>query len=646
MVKKINYTALSKIFIVVYCLIMVIYSSIYVPRPIGEWDDYSLMTSSIMSQHDITISDGDIEEYKNIFPDFSQAVDRYRLSGLYAKNGGEMPWYFPTYSAACIPMIKLLQIMGLRASNGFAYTNIASMAALLLIVLFCLKAGEKRKFGLIVLLSINPVIFYFNWISSEAFMYSLLGIAMVFHFNKWHKLSAIFLAVCGTMNPTILAAGIVFIFEYLIEILSQKLKTTGFWKYILSRLKEIILYGLCWVIALVPFAYNYYNVGYINLTAANPNFTKSADSVLSRMIAYLFDVNYGILPYFSLLLIFALILIIPAIIRKKWHYLSIMAAFFAVAYSYSIMSHVNCGMSGMARYNEWNAVLLIFAVVMYFDKIITKKIITSAFKISFAIEVFACGIIINCYGVNKSMYADFKYMTPIADFILDNAPCLYNPLHSTFNSRTTHVDGGYIYETPIINCDKNGYVRKILATKSDTDTLIKSIHGNDADKEWFAKKIESLGESEKYINIPKSKKLVKACEYKPGDEILFCNKDYNANKYIISGFGASERDFTWTIRKNASLNIKIDSEKKKFHCSVDVGNTYLFARDIIFKINGETVYTTNIKNGRLIEFDFENPEEITGLTINIPSAEALDIYQKGDTRELGLEIKKIVITEK
>lgn len=182
MVKKINYNTLSKIFIVIYCLIMVIYSSIYVPRPTGEWDDYSLMTSSIMSQHDITISDGDIEEYKNIFPDFSQAVDRYHLSGLYAKNGGEMPWYFPTYSAACIPMIKLLQIMGLRASNGFAYTNIASMAALLLIVLFCLKVGEKRKFGLIVLLSINPVIFYFNWISSEAFMYSLLGIAMVFHY--------------------------------------------------------------------------------------------------------------------------------------------------------------------------------------------------------------------------------------------------------------------------------------------------------------------------------------------------------------------------------------------------------------------------------------------------------------------------------
>ena len=87
---------------------MLLYLSINLPSPTGEWDDYSLPAVSIITDQNIDITENDIMHFKTIFPEWSQYIDYYSLSGYVTKSGGEMPWYFPTYSVACIPFIFIL----------------------------------------------------------------------------------------------------------------------------------------------------------------------------------------------------------------------------------------------------------------------------------------------------------------------------------------------------------------------------------------------------------------------------------------------------------------------------------------------------------------------------------------------------------
>lgn len=640
--KKFNYTYASKIFLIAYCIIMLLYTCMFTPRPNGEWDDYSLSASSILTQHDLTISDGDIDEYKNLFPELSKYIDNYSLSGHIAKDGGEMPWYFPTYAVTCIPIIKVLKILGFKGSYGFALTNLASVMIMLTIVLKCLKVGEKRKFAIILLLSINPIIFYFNWISCEVLMYALLGISMVFWYNKWYKSAALVLSVCSTMNPTILMAGIVMIIEYLAGIIMQKPKDMNLFRYIFSRFKEILIYGSCWLISLVPFAYNLYNAGYINLTAAYPRYQESADSVFSRMIAYLFDWNFGMLPYFTLIFVVSLVLIVFAAIRRQWRYIAMSFAFLATAYAYSMMAHVNCGMAGISRYNAWNSVIMIFAVCLFFDKILPKKCLRVAAEVSMAASLALTGITVYSYGINKAMYADYKFMTPAAKMVLEYAPSLYRPLYSTFNSRTIHTDGGYNYKTPVIYCNDEGMIRKILANKNDTELLLKSVHGNDSDMKWFAEKVKNMSDSDQYINVPRSHKLTKAMPYELGTDVVFHSKNYNADKYIINGFWTKENNYSWTNGKEVLLGFAIDSDKKQLHCTIDLHSVYENARDVSCLINNEEVFHNIVNGNSTIEFDFQNSSPIIELKILIPSAEmSKDLTLTDDTRALGLAIKEI-----
>ena len=75
MIKKINLSVITFIYIIVYFAAMLAVVIAIKPSPTGEWDDYSLATSSIMAQHNLNISNGDVEEHQHIFPDFKDYID-------------------------------------------------------------------------------------------------------------------------------------------------------------------------------------------------------------------------------------------------------------------------------------------------------------------------------------------------------------------------------------------------------------------------------------------------------------------------------------------------------------------------------------------------------------------------------------------
>jgi len=635
----------TKIFLLLFFTICLVYHTVYLPYPIGEWDDYSLPVASLISRQSLTISESDLTYYKSLFPNWAHYIDTYDLSGYTAKDGGELPWYFPTYSIACIPLTLTLQVMKLPTVYAFPFTNLVVLMLSLFVVYKFLCISDCRKLLLVLALSLNPIIFYLSWASAEVFIYSMLVISATFWYNKNYHRAALFLSIAGTLNPTIMSVGFFMIAEYFLTLFQKRERTLSLFSFYVSKFADIVGYGSCYIIGLIPLVYNYYHIGHINLTASYSGFTQAREHTLYRFLSYLFDLNYGFLPYFPFLFIIALILLFVALYKKHWHYLTWISACFVNVILYSIMIHINSGMSGIARYNAWGAVLLIFSVILFFDGIIPLRLKRLAASLLVFSTVLS-GLIVAAYGPFQSINTSYVRFTPIAEYILNTFPSLYSPLHSTFNSRVSHVDGGYGYDTPIIYCAEDGYIRKILAAKKDSALLLQKLSSDMHSNEWLISKIQSLSEKEDYISIPENQKIIYCSTYPIGSSIVFSGEHYNADQYVYSGLSGPEDGFSWTDSKELVLRFKTDLSSDSLH-GVIQGFVFNGRQQVKIFVNDQLVKDT-IFEGGLLDFDFSNPGPSQAICIRIKLPDAISPYEVSgseDKRILGIGLQSISFHE-
>ena len=199
---RINLERITIIYMAVFGILMLIYCSVNVPTPVGEWDDYSLPIASIIKEHNISISDVDVAYYKELFPNWAGYIESYRLSGYTTRAGGQMAWYFPIYALVCIPFVLILSWIKLPTIYAFPYTNLAVLMISVTILNRCLKSREKTKLFMVLLLTLNPIVFYISWTSGEVFIYSMLVMGLTFWYNRWYKRAAFFVSVAGMLSPS------------------------------------------------------------------------------------------------------------------------------------------------------------------------------------------------------------------------------------------------------------------------------------------------------------------------------------------------------------------------------------------------------------------------------------------------------------
>ncbi len=642
-IKKLNFKRVLLVYMIVYLLIASIYCGINGLKIVGEWDDYIFPAVTILEEHRISVYEEEITMIKEYFPEVSDYIENLGidfLSGRKTSDGTVLPWYFPTYAIASIPIIILLRILHLPAIYAFMTTNIISVMCVLFVVFKCLKADEKTKLLLMLLLSVNPIMFYYNWPSGETLIYSFLAIGLICWHNDWYKRAAVFISLAGTMNSTIMSVGIFLIIDYAIVLIKRKEQNTKWLDYIKSNTIDVVKFGACFVIGLIPMAYFYYHTGYINLSASYSGFTQGRELTIQRFLAYLFDLNFGILPYFPIILILGIILLSTAIIKRNRRYILWFLAFIVNVFLYSVMVHINNGMSGIARYNVWGVLILIFGVCLISKDLIGSDLLMNTARKGILINILILALIIPSYDGSSC-----KNWTPIAEFVLDKCPQLYNPLHSTFNARTNHLDGGYEYETPVIYTADDGYTRKILASSKDKDKL-NELFTSESKPGWMADKIQSLGENELYISIPKNKKVVMCENYTIGTELIFMDKYFNAKQYIVNGISLPESWGTWTEGNELEIRFKTVSDSKKLRGIINCG-TFNEVQPYNVIVNGNVV-SRGIANGNRIVFDFLNPGigRVVNIKIEIPNAVSpMQLGQSSDDRALGLGLREMMFVE-
>jgi len=498
----------NKMSLAIIIIIGILLTLIVTVRPVtrsGETDTYMLPAISVEQRLSLFVNQSDINKAQVDFPDIYQGIKTFndlRSARLVVVDENKwISWYFPTYSIAALPVKLILKVVGVSQARTFLFTNILFFLLALTVVYTRLKTSDKKLFFTILLLTFNPVLFYIiMWASAESFMFSLIVMSLVFFSNKEYKKAGILVSLAGSLNPTIMIYGAMIIVSYFIDVYNDNKNKEKYSFNILIRKKmfDTLLFGICFIPSIVPFIFNYIVLGKLNPTLA----AGSPEGIFERFFAYLFDLNLGFFPFVPVLLIMFFILSVIGLYRKNVQSMVYFISFLGTVFAYSVMSHINCGMTGMARYNAWSLPIMIFFITTVGLAFIKKDFIDKMFTGSIYLSVIITVAVLVDYS--RPPRHDFKYHNHIASAVLNNFPQLYNPFYATFISRTEHVDGGYSYTHPVIYTDNRNQIRKIMVTGTTVNELTSIVKGDSKSLEFLKNKIDKIKNRTgyNYINIP------------------------------------------------------------------------------------------------------------------------------------------------
>lgn len=466
--------------VILYAFICIHLTLKWNPVAVGECDDYILPVVAIENHFSEFIYSKDLERAKRDFPELAEYLQKTydntegkgignTQSPFKNKDGAHKSWYFPTYSFLCIPVKKVLSFLNYPLIYSFALTNILLYICSLLVAFFVVPFNTVSRSILLLLLMVNPVLFYFPWMSAEVCIASFVIISMAFWVGNYNKLAAFTLSIAGTLNPAVMFSGFIMIAKYLKnEFVNWHGLTDEKKRY---KVKESLKYFSCYILSVIPFIYNYLYFNTINLTVSND--LRSTDWKMDfweRFIAYLTDWNLGILPYMFLPFVLASLFLVYSIFKKKNGYISLILAFLGTVAIFSVAPNISCGMSGIARYNVWALPILIFALVVFLDEEVNTSVKYVKFICIFVtgVSVLYTGMVLAFYRAWEPGFVPDNRFTPLAKIVLNNLPQIYNPCIWVFHSRTiiqsnleSNMYGEYLDSVDAYSNEK-GLIKKIL----------------------------------------------------------------------------------------------------------------------------------------------------------------------------------------
>lgn len=639
LMKKYNLNSFILGYILLFAFISVIYL-MQIPSSycVGEWDDYTIMTASFLNDGNFTVSPDDILFFKKLFPEWAQTWDNgARLSGAFAKNGDQLAFYAPFYSLYCVPFVFFTSILSISNTYAFRLANLFIWVVALFQVNKTAKLKDSFRFLLILALSIHPIFLLIKWPSGEIFGYALLMLSVIYWMEKKYHKAAFLCAIAGTFNVVILVWGLVMIPWYLYYIRINTTSSEPLVLFFVHRWKTIFKYGCCYIIGILPLLFNLYEVGNINLSANAGYSVQNIHTVIENFIFYLIDLNFGFLPYFTILLFFSIFIFILSLKRKAFKYSALMIAFLGITFGYSMMVHINCGMEEISRYNAWNSIFPIIIGIYGLEELIhtpkLKKLCSTLITI---------GILLTGCITKLSSSSTYVEMLPVAAFILNHYPHLYNPLPSTFNSRIYHVDGGYSYQCPIIYYDDNGFARKILVDYESKDIVKQQLMGNPSDQSWLFEQLNKVTK-EQYISISPHRSLRHILTVNPGDICWFSGEYWNANSYIDSGISCNEGNYTWTNGNELlfkPMYYKNTRESQSLLLKLNILSVYNNQQRLVVYCNGKEIFNNTLTDKAQLEIPFQTDENgYFTLSMSLPDAiSPNDLGISNDTRKLALAL--------
>lgn len=627
--------------------IFILSEELNVVRFIGESDDYMLLTVALEKNFSDLITPEVIEQAKIDYPDLPWEIEEVCSLPVTIDNVS-YSWYFVTYPLLCLPIKFLLKLFGFHQIYAFYLTN---LFLLLIAVAFSLKWLQdkiccKAFYAPLLLLSVN--LSYLFWPSNEVCCMSFLILACSALFSGRYALSSFFAGLAATLNVTC------FLFFPLIY-LSYFYRNTAFLSLngdvlrqcfidLFVDRKKVILMLFGAFIGFIPIFINLYRWNKIAVMQS----MGTTEGLFERFSANLLDLNFGILPYypFILLIFFSLLLV------NKREYYFYFVTVCCIILSYSLMVHIDCGMSYMSRYCSWIMTLILIGIFYYTHKFIHNFYLLTAFKSLFLLSaIYSIGIL--TFYIPKANDNNLHNMFhPIAKKVLDFDPSLYNPLFTTFKTRINpYVGTGYDFYNylPIEYIDENNDIRKVLLETAQIENYIdtKIFYIQDWKKkiEKERQKANNIGKKYQYLNFPVG--IKKSVPVMPCNIMLYPHSDNEYKKCLFSGWSHPGSWGVWTDSKEALLVFNFGEMKPK-QLFLDLN---VFGKQhVAFYLDNYFLGEYDLKDKARLYLDLSSAEitsKIALLRIKVPMARSPKSFGRGeDTRELGIGLKGFMLISK
>lgn len=409
----------------------------------GDAPEYLLMAESLAAHASPDLREEDVRAVTRQFLDFG--VDfppGGKLIGYYkARDGRRYSYHFWAYSALTLPARSALAPFRVNPLKAPQVTNALLLAAALLALGLALPAPPTVRALAVALLFFSPAGWFVSWAHPEVMSTSALVLALVASARDRHGLAVGLAGVAALQNPQLmLAAGALWVVGVAAAPAADRLRAAV----------RLALPGVAFAAHPLFYLWKY---GTPSIVAHEA--TSLAKISGARALGLLFDLSLGLLAYVPGLLLLGLALWARALWRRgPARELLTSAAFFAILLVNTLQWNYNHGSSGPSRYVVWMLPLLLGTAVSGTPS--RARIAALALA-----AVVQAGVFVS-RGAFAAPY-DSLHHSPVARFVLDRWPALYDPDFEVFIKRTLHTEGStrgpYVYKAA------DGGCRKVLASR-------------------------------------------------------------------------------------------------------------------------------------------------------------------------------------
>ena len=629
----------------------IVYMLTITPDVYGDGNEYMLQTVSIQRHFSFGVTEEDLKAAEEQFYNHINGLRSTYANTLcmHEYNNAKFSNHFGIYSALVTPVKLILMQFNVYPLWAFTVTNYLLWLVAVMVILFVLKTDGFKKLCLTALAIFNPVFFYLKWTHAEVFIFTFVVIGLVFYYNKQYARSIFFLSVACMQNvgvcPFAMIVGIDFIISRILEY-KEKQGRFALISFIRLYWKKIIPYGLCYIPAVIPVADTYFRFGSISLVA---DVAGESRYLAHKVFDLIFDLNLGILPYEPLILIAFIILVCIGLFKNTRMAIMNLLGLGGILFILGNQKQINSGMQNIMRYNVWLIPIMMFYVVMNWKQTIPKRRYLAGSVCLSEVIITTLVIAYVTWGGGSYSCNGFAQWTK---WVMDFAPGLYNPTHGIFYSR---VLGGetYYMETPVMYCNADGFVRKILLSKEATHNI--------AEEQWeyieydkhkpidlLSYKRTKIDEGDyEYINL--TGKIIRVFDYSLGNSIICYSEDSNILDYATCGVSQAENWGSWTDGDSVCINMALNDEEicSQIRAYIDVTGTFYQPQRVNALINDSEVYSAVIEGDQDIEFVFNWPEDgIVNMKILLPdSRQPSELGLSMDSRDLGIGLREIVFSD-
>lgn len=649
MCKNNKFRFASLITIVVFCFVSLIYLKSKSSTEIqGDGHEYVLQTSSIQNHFSFGITEDDLKLAKTEFSKNQVTLNKVYNSLPKVKNITYC-YHYGAYSALVVPVKLLLLKFSKYPIRAFHLTNLLLWTIALLTIFIFLKADDEQKFYLLLLTSVNPAFFYLNWVHTEIYCFSFIVVGLVFFYNKNYYRAILFTSIASMQNlailPIVAIVGLDFIYNLFVENRSSEKKCIGFflcyWK------KFVIAFFMC-VPGFLPIIVNYILFSTYSLVASH---VMEKTYLVGKSLAYLFDLNLGILPFEPIVLFIFIFMIFIGLKKNFWPSIINVLGVGGILFIISHEVQINCGMHCIARYNLYIIPLMIFFVVMNWNHTFEKRKNTLFYRISVSLASILCFVTVSFCFTKRGEY-NYLQFASWTKKILNTIPSLYNPPRGIFYSRAIHYEL-YHADYPVFYYDEiNGFPRKVLLNADSEKSWYENfVFCDSAGKKIDNSKLIKIYIDRKkyyYLNLPLNITL----KYNLNNKLVCKKNDSRITpySYFYQGLSVLEDWGSWTDGHSVKGRFCIDSDEKKspLTASFNLATVFNGKQHVIAKVNDETVFDGVVTAGNNLEFPFMLPDDgLVSIVLELPDAcSPKSLGQSEDSRILALAIQSFEISDK